>query len=52
MVLACVLFVMFNSHSPTEAASKALIGVKWGNSFLIKGQIGKITVLKDVVGSI
>lgn len=48
LVLVFISLVMFNFRSYTEAASKVPIGVKWGNSILIKGQIGKVTVLKDV----
>ncbi|MFE8701766.1 DUF4309 domain-containing protein [Cytobacillus sp. FJAT-54145] len=45
-VLVTILFLSFGSYSNIEAAS-APVGVKWGNSILIKGQIGKVTILKD-----
>lgn len=41
-----VLMLVLGLNTEAEAA-EAPIGVKWGNSILIKGQIGKVTILKD-----
>lgn len=44
-IISLLVFSSFNVHK--GKAASAPIGVKWGNSILIPGQIGKVTILQD-----
>ncbi|MGA5690648.1 hypothetical protein [Cytobacillus pseudoceanisediminis] len=45
-IIVGMILLSFTYTSEGKAAS-APIGVKWGNSILIPGQIGKVTILQD-----
>jgi hypothetical protein len=44
--ISLVVSIVLSINFEADAAS-APIGVKWGNSILIQGQIGRVTILKD-----